>query len=83
MVSLAYYLRVLAAVWMRPGARPRPSQQALPAIAGGSPRPPDRPLGASRCALVVGAGVLCAAATVAFGVIPAPWWTGPRPRPSP
>src|SRR5512144_2466247 len=36
MVSLAYYLRVVAAVWMRPepGAEPGP---ALPAIAGASP----------------------------------------------
>ena len=34
--------------------------------------PPEGPLGASRCALVVGAGVICAAATVAFGVYPDP-----------
>jgi len=83
MVSLAYYLRVLSAVWMRPEPEP------LPAIAGGAPlstirdtepgesggpfEPPRSvPRGASRCALVVGAGVICAAATIAFGVYPDP-----------
>jgi NADH-quinone oxidoreductase subunit N len=67
MVSLAYYLRVLAAVWM-PAVAPE-----LPAIAGGSPEADStRIKGASRCALVVGAGIACAAATVFFGVIPDP-----------
>jgi NADH-quinone oxidoreductase subunit N len=83
MVSLAYYLRVLAAVWMRP--EPEPVQTPLPAIAGASPQAPategprvtpspasERPLGAGRCVLVVGAGVVCAVATVAFGVYPDP-----------
>ena len=88
MVSLAYYLRVLAAVWMRPEGPP--VKEPLPAIAGGAPLspvggnepgaadvsfpkpPPEGPLGASRCALVVGAGVICAAATIAFGVYPDP-----------
>jgi NADH-quinone oxidoreductase subunit N len=88
MVSLAYYLRVLAAVWMRPEAPP--VQEPLPAIAGGAPlspvggnepgaadvffakAPPEGPLGASRCAMVVGVGVICAAATIAFGVYPDP-----------
>jgi NADH-quinone oxidoreductase subunit N len=82
MVSLAYYLPVLAAVWMRP--EPEPVQAPLPAIAGASPdadaasvapspsAAPERPLGAGRCSLVVGAGIVCAAATVAFGVYPDP-----------
>jgi NADH-quinone oxidoreductase subunit N len=81
MVSLAYYLRILAAVWMRP--EPEPVQTPLPAIAGASPdadelaipspaASPERRLGAGRCVLVVGAGVVCAAATVAFGVYPDP-----------
>ena len=70
MVSMAYYLRVLAAVWMKPAAEPG----AMPAIAGASPEADAQPKvkGASRCGLVVGAGVLCAAATVFFGVIPSP-----------
>ncbi|HEX6586446.1 MAG TPA: NADH-quinone oxidoreductase subunit N [Solirubrobacterales bacterium] len=71
MVSLAYYLRVVAAVWMRPEPRPR-SAEPMPAIAGGSPDADAVPKGASRCALVVGLGLLCAAATIAFGVAPSP-----------
>jgi len=72
MVSLAYYLRVLAAVWMRPEPAPAPAEpETMPAIAGGSPEA-GIPKGASRCGLVVGAGILCAAATVVFGVAPSP-----------
>src|SRR5204863_2500890 len=38
MISLAYYLRVVAAVWMRPVAEPLPPEPAgVPAMAGGSP----------------------------------------------
>jgi NADH-quinone oxidoreductase subunit N len=89
MVSLAYYLRVLAAVWIG-SESPEPKPGALPAIAGAAPLspigghepgaadvtfpkpPPTGPLGASRCRLVVGAGVICAAATIVFGVWPDP-----------
>lgn len=77
MISLAYYLRVVAAIWMRPAPR------VAPAIAGGSPdsdprravapgRTPAGTPSGGRCALVVGAIVLAAAATVFFGVIPNP-----------
>src|SRR5262249_61432620 len=74
MVSLAYYLRVIAAVWMRPGpeAAADATAQPVPAIAGGAPDADAIPRGASRCGLVVGAGLLCAAATVVFGVVPSP-----------
>ena len=78
MVSLAYYLRVLAAVWIRP------EPAAMPAIAGAAPLAEGEtaaPLPAPRrerntaengaeCRLIVAVGVLCAAATVFFGVIP-------------
>src|SRR2546423_13573228 len=37
MVSLAYYLRVVAAVWMRPAERPAAGAQ-MPAMAGGAPQ---------------------------------------------
>jgi NADH-quinone oxidoreductase subunit N len=39
MISLAYYLRVVAAIWMRPAAESSvaAAPSALPAIAGGSP----------------------------------------------
>jgi NADH-quinone oxidoreductase subunit N len=82
MVSLAYYLRVISAVWMwgeptvsatssasRPGAA---GVGDLPAIAGGSPEADRIPRGASRCALIVGSALLCGGATIAFGVAPSP-----------
>ena len=73
MVSLAYYLRVVAAVWMRPEptAVPGPAEP-MPAIAGGSPEADAVPRGSSRCALIVGSALLCGAATVVFGVAPSP-----------
>jgi NADH-quinone oxidoreductase subunit N len=71
MVSLAYYLRVVAAVWMSPGPAEAPAQP-MPAIAGGSPEADAIPKGASRCALIVGAALLCGAATIVFGVAPSP-----------
>jgi NADH-quinone oxidoreductase subunit N len=71
MVSLAYYLRVIAAVWMRSGPSEAPAQ-AMPAIAGGSPEADAIPRGASRCGLIVGSALLCGAATIVFGVAPSP-----------
>jgi NADH-quinone oxidoreductase subunit N len=71
MVSLAYYLRVVSAVWMRPGPTEE-AAQPVPAIAGGSPEADVIPRGASRCALIVGSALLCGAATVVFGVVPSP-----------
>jgi NADH-quinone oxidoreductase subunit N len=71
MVSLAYYLRVVAAVWMRPGPSEAPAEP-LPAIAGGSPEADRISPGASRCGLVVGSALLCGAATVVFGIAPSP-----------
>ena len=70
MISLAYYLRVAAAVWMRPGAEPGPQPTAMPAIAGAS-QEADAPTGA-RCRVVIGLTLLVTAASVFFGVIPAP-----------
>jgi NADH-quinone oxidoreductase subunit N len=104
-VSLAYYLRVVAAVWMRsPSEAPATVLAARPAIAGGSPeadeedREAGREPGASvpatrpdtgtvvsvddgdepvvtrrlRQPEVVFVAVLCAAATIAFGIYPEP-----------
>jgi NADH-quinone oxidoreductase subunit N len=82
MISLAYYLRVIAAVWMKPSPR------LVPAIAGGSPdadgasaprqpgivagrTPAGLPSG-GRCALLILATILAAAATVGFGIAPTP-----------
>ena len=72
MVSLAYYLRVVSAVWMRPDPAAAPVD-AMPAIAGGSPEAdaaPRRRTG--RCVLIVGSAIACATATVVFGIAPSP-----------
>jgi len=67
MISLAYYLRVVAAMWMR-----SESAGAVPAIAGASPEAdPIDPEAGRRPYLVVPA-LLAAAATIFFGVIPQP-----------
>jgi NADH-quinone oxidoreductase subunit N len=84
MISLAYYLRVVAAVWMRPAAEPRaPEAAGLPAMAGGSPEadtesPPavsdeaqPAPKG-TRCLAILVPAAIAAGATVFFGVIPSP-----------
>jgi len=48
-VSLAYYLRVIAAVWMRsPSEAPAPLTSARPVIAGGSPEADDEDRAAGR-----------------------------------
>ena len=89
-ISLAYYLRVVAAIWMRaPEARPAVRAGVpRPAIAGGSAEADDQ-LGAVIAGdvqieelaprsdrlvqpEVVGLALLCAAATLFFGVYPEP-----------
>ncbi|HZA88683.1 MAG TPA: hypothetical protein VE401_00480, partial [Solirubrobacterales bacterium] len=71
---LAYYLRVVAAVWMRPAAEPAPGEE-LPAIAGGAPEADvdaaTRPLG-TRCMLILVPTIAAAGATVVFGIYPDP-----------
>jgi NADH-quinone oxidoreductase subunit N len=85
MVSLGYYLPVIAAMWMREvpeddtrtvGAEPFPASP-LPAIAGGSPEldaPPQ--FARSRVSApqpeVVLVAVLAGAATLFFGIVPQP-----------
>jgi NADH-quinone oxidoreductase subunit N len=71
MVSLAYYLRVVAAVWMPPGAEPAVAPE-MPAIAGASPEADAIDPEAGRRLYLVGPALLAAAATVFFGVIPQP-----------
>jgi NADH-quinone oxidoreductase subunit N len=82
MISLAYYLRVIAAVWMRPAPR------LAPAIAGAAPEAdtteplpsrtgtPGRTLAGTpsggRCLLLLGAILIATAATVVFGIVPSP-----------
>jgi NADH-quinone oxidoreductase subunit N len=78
MISLAYYLRVVAAVWMRPAAAAVPGEtpdtREVPAMAGGSPEADaelDAPTGA-HCLVIIGLATLAAGLTVFFGIIPSP-----------
>jgi NADH-quinone oxidoreductase subunit N len=68
MISLAYYLRVVAAMWMPPTRQPGPA----PAIAGAAPEADPIDPAAGRRAYLVGPALLAAAATIFFGVIPQP-----------
>jgi NADH-quinone oxidoreductase subunit N len=83
MISLGYYLRVVATMWM--GARTEPAVAsnrsggepgALPAIAGGSPEadPDDWPRAdqAVPDPEVASVAVLCGAASVLLGILPSP-----------
>ncbi|HEX6228855.1 MAG TPA: NADH-quinone oxidoreductase subunit N [Solirubrobacterales bacterium] len=68
MVSLAYYLRVVATMWMRPGGE----AARRPVIAGAAPEAdPIDPDAGRRLYLVVPA-LLAAAAAVFFGIVPQP-----------
>jgi NADH-quinone oxidoreductase subunit N len=68
MISLAYYLRVVAAMWMRPEG----GTAATPAIAGASPEADPIDPEAGRRIYLVAPALLAAAAVVFFGVIPEP-----------
>jgi NADH-quinone oxidoreductase subunit N len=72
MISLAYYLRVVAAMWMRPAGEASVGAGASPAIAGASPEADPIDPNAGRRLYLVGPAVLAAAATVFFGIIPQP-----------
>jgi NADH-quinone oxidoreductase subunit N len=69
MISLAYYLRVIAAVWMHPAAGRAPG--AVPAMAGGS-QEADAVITGGRCKVILGLTLLVTAATIFFGIIPSP-----------
>jgi NADH-quinone oxidoreductase subunit N len=69
MISLGYYLPVVAAMWMRDGPAPAPSGGQLPALAGGSP---ELDSAAATQPEVVLVAVLAGAATLFFGIIPQP-----------
>ena len=83
MISLGYYLRVVATMWMtspeREPATARPTVGGRPAIAGGSPEADladagrwPKPDTAVAHAEVVLTAVLFGAAGVVFGIIPSP-----------
>jgi NADH-quinone oxidoreductase subunit N len=68
MISLAYYLRVVAAMWM-PSAE---ASDAIPAIAGAAPEADPIDPEAGRRPYLVAPALLAAAGAVFFGVIPQP-----------
>ena len=68
MISLAYYLRVVAAMWMGP----RDAAAAEPAIAGASPEADPIDPDAGRRPYLAGPAILAAAGVVFFGIIPQP-----------
>jgi NADH-quinone oxidoreductase subunit N len=78
MISLGYYLPVIAAMWMREAAAGEPEaptrQGPLPALAGGSPEldpeAPEPPVALQPEVAVV--AVLAGAAILFFGIIPQP-----------
>jgi NADH-quinone oxidoreductase subunit N len=88
MISLGYYLPVIAAMWMReaPAGAPAGAAGPLPALAGGSPELDDEPALApaggdvAHSASIKGGlqpevlfvAVIAAAATIFFGIIPQP-----------
>jgi NADH-quinone oxidoreductase subunit N len=82
MVSLGYYLRVVAVMWMSPASKTAPAPLAgsggLAPIAGGSPEADDDPdwspgtAHATPYPEVVIVAVVFAAACVVFGIIPSP-----------
>jgi NADH-quinone oxidoreductase subunit N len=70
MISLAYYLPVVAAMWMRPAGET--ATAGKPAIAGAAPEADPVDPAAGRRWYLAGPALLAAAATIFFGVIPQP-----------
>ena len=71
MISLVYYLRVIAAVWTQSSAEAAPGD-AVPAIAGASPEADAIDPAAGRRPYLVGPALLAAAGTIVFGIVPEP-----------
>jgi NADH-quinone oxidoreductase subunit N len=69
MISLAYYLRVVAAMWMRPSGE---AAGPTPVIAGASPEADPIDPDAGRRAYLVVPALLAAAGAVLFGIFPQP-----------
>jgi len=69
MISLGYYLRVVAELWMRDTPEAAPSASGLPVIAGGSQ---EADAAARPQPEVVLVAWLAAAATVVLGIVPQP-----------
>jgi NADH-quinone oxidoreductase subunit N len=59
-------------VWMRPAAEPAPAMAGGAPEADAAPEAPARAPRGTRCPAIIGPAIVCAAATVFFGVIPSP-----------
>jgi NADH-quinone oxidoreductase subunit N len=73
MISLGYYLPVIAAMWMR--SAPARASVGLPVLAGGSAEldpPAEVPTPAGAQPEIAFVAVLAASATVFFGIVPQP-----------
>jgi NADH-quinone oxidoreductase subunit N len=70
MISLAYYLRVVAAMWMSPEEKSAPGTTQV--IAGASPEADPVDPDAGRRWYIVGPAILASAATIFFGIVPQP-----------
>jgi NADH-quinone oxidoreductase subunit N len=81
-ISLAYYLRVIAAVWMRSPseavARPPLTPGGRPAIAGGSVEAEERPFRRLQQPEVLFVAIFFALASIAFGIYPDPLFDAAR-----
>jgi NADH-quinone oxidoreductase subunit N len=71
MISLVYYLRVVAAVWSGPSRQAAPAD-AVPAIAGASPEADAIDPDAGTRPYLVAPALIAAAGTVVFGIVPEP-----------
>jgi NADH-quinone oxidoreductase subunit N len=67
MISLAYYLRVVAVMWMGAVEVELPSGRKVRPVGGWSPEADARAQPE-----VTGVAILCAAATIFFGIVPSP-----------
>jgi NADH-quinone oxidoreductase subunit N len=77
MISLGYYLRVIAAIWMTPGAQAAPAPLAgsdSPVLAGGS----DEATGLRGQGEVVAVAVIFGALTLILGIVPSPLFDAVR-----
>ena len=72
MISLVYYLRVIAAMWMRAEGEAAPHGVPAPAIAGASPEADPIDPGAGKRLYLLAPALLAAAAVILFGLIPQP-----------
>jgi NADH-quinone oxidoreductase subunit N len=69
LISLAYYLKVIAAVWMKPSPDAVAlADPATPVLAGADPSADPRPAGWEVRVVAVGCGI----ATIVLGIVPGP-----------